>query len=203
MSKDIRVSFTIRPWFWLVSPVGVLCFVGFFHLPWGAESAPAWVQAIGSVAAIIAAIWIFYRQTEFQIQSKRDKEAQLLRLALSLGRHAAGLINLGATRAEQREAGLAALQILTPVLEEWEGVLSEISIESLPNPEAAAAWVEIRQCLRGGRRSVVSGLAAPAFPPDEIAIVKRMAEMADVAVQRLFASAQEHLPELKVNVEFT
>src|SRR5690606_37000819 len=45
-----------------VSPFAVLALFGLFFLPWGAESAPSWVQAIGSVAAIIAAVWISNRQ---------------------------------------------------------------------------------------------------------------------------------------------
>lgn len=63
LPDEITVNFKIRPKLLLVSPLVVLAVFGLFKLPWGAGSAPAWVQAIGSVTAIIAAIWISNRQT--------------------------------------------------------------------------------------------------------------------------------------------
>lgn len=60
--KDIPVSFTLRPKHLLVSPIAALVAVGVFYLPWGAESAPAWVQGVGSIGAIIAALVISNHQ---------------------------------------------------------------------------------------------------------------------------------------------
>lgn len=62
LPNEIPVSFKIKPKLLLVSPLAVLAVIGLWHLPWGAATAPAWVQAIGSVGAILSAIWISSRQ---------------------------------------------------------------------------------------------------------------------------------------------
>lgn len=62
LPEEIKVNFAFNPRLLLVSPVTVLLAVGVFFLPWGAETAPAWVQAIGSVGAIVAALLIANHQ---------------------------------------------------------------------------------------------------------------------------------------------
>ena len=51
----------------IVVPIGLL-----LYLPWGSPNAPAWVQAVGSVAAIIAA-WLIPYQHE-QLRARKQKE---------------------------------------------------------------------------------------------------------------------------------
>jgi hypothetical protein len=57
LPDEIPVNFTIRPKHWLLSPFGVLAAIGMFYLPWESPAAPAWVQAIGSIGAILVAAW--------------------------------------------------------------------------------------------------------------------------------------------------
>jgi len=71
LPDEIKISFTINPKLWLVSPLAVAVFIGMFYLPWGAESAPAWAQAIGSVGAIVAAFLIANHQHKAEERTRR------------------------------------------------------------------------------------------------------------------------------------
>jgi len=51
----------------------------FFFLPWSSPNAPAWVQAVGSIAAIVAA-WLIPYQHE-QIRIRKQKEDLLASVA--------------------------------------------------------------------------------------------------------------------------
>lgn len=74
LPDEIKVSFTFSPKFLLVSPVAALLVIGMFFLPWGAENAPAWGQAIGSVGAIVAAFLIANHQHVAAERNKRTQE---------------------------------------------------------------------------------------------------------------------------------
>lgn len=68
LPDEIPIKFTLRPKQLLVTPIAVLLVFWFFHLPWGEESAPAWVQAIGSIAAIFAAWMIPFLHEQARIK---------------------------------------------------------------------------------------------------------------------------------------
>ncbi|MNP01818.1 hypothetical protein D3C76_936460 [compost metagenome] len=57
-----EIVFTIRPrdivGILLVSPLAVLVAWWIFNWPWESPNAPAWVQAVGSIAAILVSVWI-------------------------------------------------------------------------------------------------------------------------------------------------
>jgi hypothetical protein len=57
-----EIVFTIRPRdlgrILLVSPLAVLIAWWIFNWPWESPNAPAWVQAVGSIAAILVSVWI-------------------------------------------------------------------------------------------------------------------------------------------------
>jgi hypothetical protein len=79
MFEEIKVSFSIRPKHLLLSPLGILLAFGVYKLPWSDSNAPAWVQAVGSIAAIFAAIWIANiqeRQREAQEKARARQDAE-------------------------------------------------------------------------------------------------------------------------------
>jgi hypothetical protein len=57
-----KIVFTIRPrdivGVLFVSPLAVLVAWWIFNWPWESPNAPAWVQAVGSIAAILVSVWI-------------------------------------------------------------------------------------------------------------------------------------------------
>ncbi|MCL6692279.1 hypothetical protein M8R19_26680 [Pseudomonas sp. R3.Fl] len=60
----------------LLSPLAVIAAVWVWSLPWESNNAPGWVQAIGSVLAIGAAIWIAER-THNRDRTRSERSALL------------------------------------------------------------------------------------------------------------------------------
>jgi hypothetical protein len=116
LPDEVKVNFTIRPKLLLVSPLAALALFGLLCLPWGAESAPAWVQAVGSVAAILAA-WIIPHRHELA-KEKRQKDAIIT-----------GIGALG-TRQAMLFHKLERLMSCAPAHHEcdWDGVENEWSV---------------------------------------------------------------------------
>ncbi|MHB0842923.1 hypothetical protein ACYCGP_08785 [Stutzerimonas nitrititolerans] len=92
MQKGLRVSFTLQPKTLLIglflSPLMVLLIYSILLLPWSSPNAPAWVQAIGSISAILVAIAVpaFQRrqdQKDQQIERFRE-DYQVARIKLRL-----------------------------------------------------------------------------------------------------------------------
>ncbi|MGF0333494.1 hypothetical protein [Ectopseudomonas toyotomiensis] len=203
LDREFHVRFTLgdlAKWLFF-SPIVVGVAYLLYCLPWGNADAPAWVQAVGSVVAIGVAVWVANAHTAFQVKQVKDREAQVLRLALSLSRHAAELIEMGVDRTEAGKSGVAGLRTLHQVMNEWDRILGGIDYYSLPNPEAAAAWIEVHQALRGANRSVVSVLGSAAFAQQELVVMRKMHQFAVAAIHRLAVSAAGHLPDLKVSLE--
>jgi len=81
LEREIVIRFT---WASVVrvlclSPAVVVPICLLLYLPWGSENAPAWVQAVGSIAAIIAA-WLIPYQHE-QMRARKQKEDLLTSVA--------------------------------------------------------------------------------------------------------------------------
>lgn len=79
LPDEVTISF--RPRLLLVSPLAVFLVAGSFYIPWGAESAPAWAQAIGTIGAVIAALMIANHQhavaTARAAAERQEKESAL------------------------------------------------------------------------------------------------------------------------------
>ena len=74
LDKEIHIRFTLAsvrrfflsPLFWV--PFVVLVLV----VPWGNEHAPAWVQAVGSVLAIVVAVAVAFHSHEQDLQRRQE-----------------------------------------------------------------------------------------------------------------------------------
>lgn len=62
-----------------MSPAVVVPFCLLLYVPWGSANTPAWVQAVGSIAAIIAAGLIPYQHE--QVRTRKQKEDLLASVA--------------------------------------------------------------------------------------------------------------------------
>ncbi|WP_055135005.1 hypothetical protein [Pseudomonas corrugata] len=110
LQKEIVIRFTgagvLR--FLFLSPVVLIPSYLVFSLPWESSNAPAWVQAVGSIAAIIAAWMIPHRHEQMRIRKqKEDLLASVSWLALRVKNsfeHMAGVI--GESKAGPRDRWL-------------------------------------------------------------------------------------------------
>lgn len=74
LEREIVLRFTLASVVRVLclSPAVVILFWLLLYLPWGSANAPAWVQAVGSIAAIIAAWLIPYKHE--QMRARKQKE---------------------------------------------------------------------------------------------------------------------------------
>lgn len=80
LPDEFRINFVVRPWHLLISPLGALLAIGVLFLPWEAESAPAWVQAIGSIGAIAGAAWATRHSIESERAARVDQTKERLKV---------------------------------------------------------------------------------------------------------------------------
>ncbi len=82
LPDEIPIRFTLRPKQLWVNPFVVVGgVVAFFLVPWSADAAPAWVQAVGSIGAILGAFAVANHQhtvaEQRDIAERKDKEKEL------------------------------------------------------------------------------------------------------------------------------
>lgn len=98
LEREIVIRFTwasvVKVLFFSPVVVAPICLL--LYLPWGSEKAPAWVQAVGSIAAIIAAWLIPYKHEQMRARKqKEDLRTSVAWLALRVKNsfdHMAGVI---------------------------------------------------------------------------------------------------------------
>lgn len=112
---------------------------------------PAWVQAVGSVAAILVAIGVF--QFERKLTQMDRLQARGAYICLSMG-----LAKQGVELARDSQAGIERLNIVvdpdnfTDVIE----TLDKLPFELMPSAEFALAFVNVRRGLRFYREAYVN-----------------------------------------------
>lgn len=75
------MGFRFKAWMPPVFVIGVFVVVwALIYAPWGDESAPAWVQAVGSVFALIGAIWLPIIHSEHAEKNKKARVIGQLRM---------------------------------------------------------------------------------------------------------------------------
>lgn len=82
LDREFRIRFTLADVIktFLVSPVFVVLVYGLLCLPWDSPRASAWVQAFGSIAAIVAAGYFPIRHYEVMSRKRQTAMLQLLRV---------------------------------------------------------------------------------------------------------------------------
>src|ERR1700693_3912733 len=58
--------------------VGILLTIFYFNQPQNSGEWPSWVQAVGSIGAILVAIWVLRKQNAQAIERENDEILQLL-----------------------------------------------------------------------------------------------------------------------------
>lgn len=131
----------------LLSPAAVLLGWWVYSWPWGSNNAPAWVQAIGSIGAILASVWVARfadRRTEQRQQISEEKTKILLEeIAAGTLRSAQGLI-------EQldiiKNAGAGWAQV-ERVVDRESNLLLGFDVLGAPSPKVAKAVLNLRGAL--------------------------------------------------------
>ena len=130
----------------IFSPILIILIASLMCLPWGNTNAPAWVQAIGSVLAIIVAVWVAQLQASGQ---KRTIQAQNIEFAKKLsiilkqafeGAHRAG----GALDDPSKVIN----QSIFDRLKYGNRIVHNVNPISLPTAELMSKWLSIKGILQ-------------------------------------------------------
>lgn len=132
------------------SPVLIIIVAGIICLPWESANAPAWVQAIGSVLAIVVAVWVAQHQAESHLTATRAQNVDLVKkLSIILKRvftdaHRAG-------DASHDPTNLINQQILDG-LKYGNRMVQNIDPISVPTAELMSKWLAIKDVLQALER---------------------------------------------------
>jgi hypothetical protein len=185
LPDKIKVNFTFNPKLLLVSPVAVLLAVGMFYLPWGAERAPAWVQAVGSVAAILVAVWLSERQSAHRIhearQNRKDQALKVLAIArLVVPRFKTScLVYKGAPQ--------IVLQRVAQAVKEDAALLRKFDLALIPTSAITDVWLELITCFFAGEDDLAK--LAGIIPAD--GIERQGLQAAEKTVQDIYNRLEE------------
>lgn len=136
----------------LASPLTALMIWWAFGWSWESSNAPAWVQAVGSIAAILASVWIANSKDERDEKRRRvedEKAQEEVRVRLSIISESVKDIHDFSVRLLKSCCGLGVLvyQVdldqVTRSLENYCEQLNKLDVLELPNEVIARAFLSV------------------------------------------------------------
>lgn len=153
LPKEIPVHFTIRPKHLLLSPLVVFPAMGLFYLPWGGESAPAWVQAIGSIGAIWAGFGVLAKQNQAAEKREADARRTMRDKIVAILVHIDAVLDSDDPYNKSLypyEFGLA--ERFSGAVENCDYLLKEIGFKDIYSHVVGIHWLELRRAISDLRR---------------------------------------------------
>lgn len=131
--------------FLFVSPLAALAFAYLMST----EAAPQWVQAIGSVFAILAAIWVSNRQHREQLRRARHNEQTVSKVLIVAALNSEVCIQLiFAALAKKTELNEMPVADYVSHLRDNLEVVSNADLNRLPHPNMVWAVFALRAAIR-------------------------------------------------------
>lgn len=158
LPDEITVNFKFRPKLLLVSPIAILLAFGLFQMPWGDASAPAWVQAIGTILAVLAAWYFPYRhglEVEQRaerrlVKEQRKKQKSYIERVEEICRLARTCMSTGEKFLGEYPARLDG-ELISDALDDAYRCLNSIDVFEIENFRIAQDVLLIRSSLATGR----------------------------------------------------
>lgn len=201
MPESMKVASIWVVWgFLAIGALGWALFVvlGFFGVE---RDAAAWVQAIGSIAAVMLAAWVANHQTAMTLQFRRDADAEALKKIVAIAKYAGKVsercqiyVSLGDSERPHMERFLTKL-------EECAFLLRSVSYMQIPLAEVALGWIELRHALQEDIAWVKKWMDAPGYENGHYADLHEANTRAAHAVHRILSSASGVMPELLATEE--
>lgn len=153
VDREIHIRFNLgtllsRAWLMPVVVIGVFLLVWMLiYAPWGAESAPDWVQAIGGVAAICAAVWIASQDSRSRARERVSRDRVIAELVVRIADRSAGVSSLLFENFDRLiESDDGGKEVLTTV-ESQLLALRGINPVELPHLDMVGPFLKIRGAL--------------------------------------------------------
>lgn len=149
-SAEIKIN--TSTWYKIIlSPPGSLCIgvvITLLLKGWSSESAAAWVQAIGGIAAVGAAFYIGNKQARDTARARRQRDEVIFRLVCGIAKRAAEVSHVLFVNFDSLHESDTAkrVEVLTEA-EEHLLAMKVVSPIDLPLPEMVEPFMAIRGAL--------------------------------------------------------
>lgn len=169
-------------------PGAVLIFAATFILMLAVNAGAvgaAWVQAVGSVAAILVAVWLNERQSAHRIcearQHRRDQAHKVLAIA--------GLVvpRFKTSCLVYKGAPQVVLQRVAQAVKEDAALLRQFDLALIPTPAITDLWLELITCVFAGEDDLAK--LAGIIPAD--GIERHGLKAAETTVQDIYTRLEE------------
>jgi len=164
------------------------------------KDAAAWVQAVGSVAAILIAIWMANKQSQERIEIVRKQENELLKKIYGVAKYAAQVSVNTFVYINQEHPEATIVRKFLGALRECEILSREVSFTQVPLSEVALGWLELRHAISDVRDHAERYLEDPAFDNRDRYYMELAKNRAINALRRMAEGAGTDVPEILATI---
>lgn len=164
------------------------------------KDAAAWVQAVGSVVAILIAVWVANRESVERAEAMKNQDKELLKKVYGVAKYAAQISVTTFTHVNQECPEEELLRKLLRSLEECESLSREVSFIQVPVAEVALGWLELRRAVSEVREYVQKYLSDPAFNNRDRYYLELAKNRAVTALKRMAVGAGTDVPEILATI---
>lgn len=147
--RPITIKF--RPWvillFVLCPPMWVLVGLATWAVPWDSPNAPAWVQAVGSIGAILIAVWVVQAQQRAHERERKRKELHYMVKAFLTADFIASALEIVVVEAKKVPVCTTTLTVYLERLEEAIAEARDFHFSNMADHNFAIAWITFRRFL--------------------------------------------------------
>lgn len=136
---------------WIGCIVAAALFIGLsYNLTHQPDGGAAWVQAIGSVGAIVGAVWINWSQHQKALERKQQEDRANARKLITILKSLNGSVRVtaqeAADRLEDRNRGETSQHRIQALrsMEQLKHAFSELPLASMPDEEVAQLLLDVR-----------------------------------------------------------
>lgn len=187
--KDWGALVVFGVWTFLVAGVGIWVILLVLKSTNQLKDAAAWVQAIGSIAAILIAVWVPYKQNEDRILAEQGRDEEQVHKILGVARYAAQVSLNADAYLNSASPKPAYVSKFVVSLDGWETLCRTVNFHEIPNVEVALGWVELTNAVRDVRGYLSSYLDKGDFDGRDFYWLQLANERARSAFDRMMRGA--------------
>jgi hypothetical protein len=164
------------------------------------KDAAAWVQAVGSVAAILIAVWVANKQSQERVETMRNQDNELLKKIYGVAKYAAQVSVNTFVYVNQERPEDDIVRKFLGALRECEILSREVSFTQVPLSEVALGWLELRHAVTDIREHTERYLEEPAFDNRDRYYMELAKNRAVIALKRMAEGAGTDVPEILATI---
>lgn len=164
------------------------------------RDAAAWVQAVGSVVAILIAVWVANKQSQERIETLRSQNNELLKKIYGVAKYAAQVSANTFFYLGQEQPEDEIVRKFLGALRDCETLSREVSFVQVPLSEVALGWLELRHAISDIREHTERYLEDPAFDKRDRYYMELAKNRAVNALKRMAEGAGRDVPEILATI---